>query len=100
MFTYEVALDRLDAHGAVAHCKSADVAVDSVPGGPQDAFNPAELLLAALGACMLKNIERVAAILRFRFDSVHIALRGERHDAPPRMEHITYRIIIATDDQP
>ena len=98
MLTYEVHLDRLDARGGTARCKDAEVVVDSDPAGRRDAFNPAELLLAALGACMLKNIERVAPILKFKFESVHIAIHGERQDAPPRMEHMSYRITIATDE--
>ncbi|MCK9365774.1 MAG: OsmC family protein [Metallibacterium scheffleri] len=40
--------------------------------GRVDAFNPAELLLAAVGACMMKNIERVAPIIGFKFRGVHI----------------------------
>ena len=98
MLTYEVHLSRIDAHHSEARCKAAEIAVDSDPEGRRDAFNPAELLLAALGACMLKNIERVAPILKFQFDSVHVSIHGERQDAPPRMRQITYRITVATDE--
>ncbi|MCI4431057.1 MAG: OsmC family protein [Burkholderiales bacterium] len=98
MLTYDVRLDRVDAHGAQAHCKSAQIAVDSALDGRTDAFNPAELLLAAVGACMLKNIERVAPILKFRFRGVHIAVHGERQDTPPKMQRISYRILVDTDE--
>jgi uncharacterized OsmC-like protein len=98
MLTYDVTLDRVDAHGAQAHCKNADIVVDSAPDGRADAFNPAELLLAAVGACMLKNIERVAPILRFPYRGVHIAVHGERQDTPPKMQRISYRIIVDTDE--
>ena len=98
MLTYQVNLRRLDAHGGEARCKAARLAVDSDPAGRPDAFNPAELLLAALGACMLKNIERVAPILKFRFDSVQLTVDGERQDSPPRMRQIRYRIVVATDE--
>ena len=33
---------------------------------------------------MVKNIERVAPILKFRFDSVQLTVAGERQYAPPR----------------
>jgi uncharacterized OsmC-like protein len=98
MLTYDVTLDRVDAHGSTARCKSACIVVDSALAGRADAFNPAELLLAAVGACMLKNIERVAPILGFRFRGVQIAVHGERQDAPPKMQHIRYRIVVDTDE--
>ncbi|WP_031408147.1 OsmC family protein [Thiomonas sp. FB-Cd] len=98
MLTYDVTLDRIDADGSQAHCKEARIKVDSALEGRADAFNPAELLLAAVGACMLKNIERVAPILKFRYSRVHIEVHGERQDTPPRMQRISYRIIVDTDE--
>jgi uncharacterized OsmC-like protein len=66
--------------------------------GRSDAFNPAELLLAALSACMVKGIERVAPILRFAFRGVEVRLSGVRQDTPPRMARIDYEILIGTDE--
>lgn len=98
MLSYDVTLDRLGADSSEARCKDARISVDSALEGRIDAFNPAELLLAAVGACMLKNIERVAPILKFSFRGVHIEVHGERQDAPPKMQHITYRIVVDTDE--
>ena len=69
--SFDVTARHLDAHGSTAHCKDADLALDTDLAGRRDAFNPAELLLAALSACMLKSIGRVAPILKFQ-------LRGSR----------------------
>ena len=41
-----------------------------------DAFNPAELLLASVAACMIKGIERVVPILKFEFRGVAVKLHG------------------------
>lgn len=49
---FRVTAKRLDAHGALANCKDASIKLDTDLGGRRDAFNPAELLLAALAACM------------------------------------------------
>lgn len=73
--------------------------MDAGREGREDAFNPAELLLAAVAACMLKNIERVAPILRFSYRGVRVELRGERQDAPPKMRRISYRIVVDTDEE-
>jgi hypothetical protein len=62
---FDVRARCFDAHGSVAICKSASVPFDTDLAGKLDAFNPAELLLAALAACMIKGIERVIPILKF-----------------------------------
>jgi uncharacterized OsmC-like protein len=98
MLTYDVGLVRADAHGSEARTKQAHITIDSDVAGRVDAFNPAELLLAAVGACMMKNIERVAPIIGFKFRGVHIELHGERQDSPPRMLSIQYRITVDTDE--
>jgi len=89
---------RVNAHGSEASCKAASITLDTDLAGREDAFNPAELLLAALSACMLKGIERVAPMLEFELRSVEVRVRGVRQDVPPRMERIAYEIQVDTDE--
>ena len=89
---------RIDAHGSVAHCKDAEVRLDTDVNGSRDAFNPAEMLLAALAACMIKGIERAAPMLKFGLRGVEVRLHGVRQDAPPRMSDIDYEIVVDTDE--
>ena len=96
--TFDVRARRVDAHGSTAHCKDADIALDTDLGGRRDAFNPAELLLAALSACMLKGIERVTPILGFQLRGVEVRVHGVRQDVPPRMESIDYEILVDSDE--
>ncbi len=96
--TFDVSARRIDAHGSTAHCKDADIALDTDLAGRRDAFNPAELLLAALSACMLKGIERVTPILDFHLRGVEVRVHGVRQDVPPRMESIDYEILVDTDE--
>ncbi len=98
MLEYNVVAKRLDAHGSIARCKDAEVTLDTDVSGRPDAFNPAELLLAAIAACMIKGIERVAPILHFQFRGVEVRLHGVRQDSPPFMSSITYDLIIDTDE--
>ncbi len=98
MLEYRVVARRIDAHGAVATAKSAEIALDTDLSGRQDALNPAELLLAAIAACMLKGIERVMPMIRFDLRGVEIALHGKRQDNPPRMTEIDYDIVVDTDE--
>lgn len=96
--SFTVTTRRVDAHGSVAHCKSADITLDTDLAGRADAFNPAELLLAALSACIIKGIERVTPILKFQLRDVEVRVEGVRQDVPPKMESITYEIIVDTNE--
>lgn len=98
MLEYRVAARRVDAHGSLATCKDASIVLDTDVAGRADAFNPAELLLAALAACMIKGIERVMPILQFQWRGVEIALHGLRQDSPPKMIAIDYEIIVDSDE--
>ena len=96
--TFMVTALRLNAHGSLAKCKDASITLDTDVNGRADAFNPAELLLAALTACMIKGIERVTPVLRFQLRSVEVRVHGVRQDVPPRMESIDYELIVDTDE--
>jgi uncharacterized OsmC-like protein len=96
--TFTVTAQRIDEHHSLAVCDSATVTLDTSLSGQTIAFNPAELLLAALAACMIKGIERVTPILKFDLRGLTINLHGIRQDVPPRMESITYDIVVDTDE--
>ncbi len=96
--TFDVTARRLDAHGSVASTKDATITLDTALAGRRDAFNPAELLLAAISACMIKGIERIVPMLKFELRGVHVALHGVRQDVPPRMERIDYVLTVDTDE--
>ena len=101
MLEYTVTTRRTGPAAAVAacaRCPGATIALDTDPAGRTDAFNPAELLLAAVGACMLKGIERVTPMLGFRLTGAEVHVRGVRQDAPPRMLRIEYDLVVATDE--
>ena len=95
---YAVRTRRMDALGSEASCKQARITLDTGMAGRSDAFNPAELLLAALSACMIKGIERVAPIIHFAFRGVEVRLSGVRQDVPPKMARIDYEIVVDTDE--
>ena len=95
---YRVAAKRIDAHGSVATTKAAEIALDTDLAGRPDAFNPVELLLAAVAACMIKGIERVTPMIQFDLRGVEVKLHGIRQDSPPKMVAITDELIVDTDE--
>lgn len=98
MLTYDVAARRLDSHGSVANAKDAEITLDTDVAGRADAFNPAELLLASIAACMIKGAERVAPMIQFDLRGMEVRLHGVRQDAPPKMIRIDYEIIVDTPE--
>lgn len=98
MLEYSVVAHRIDAHGSAARTKDAEITLDTDVKGRADAFNPAELLLAAVAACMIKGLERIAPLNHFSYRGVEVSLRGLRQDSPPFMAEISYELVIDTDE--
>jgi len=98
MLEYHVSAKRVDKHGSLAQSKQAEIILNTDLSGRDDAFNPAELLLGALSACMIKSIERVCPIIHFDLQGVEIKLTGYRQDSPPKMQRIEYEIIVDSNE--
>jgi uncharacterized OsmC-like protein len=99
MLEYRVSARWLDAHGSEATTKDARLTLDTDMQGRADAFNPAELFLASIAACMIKGVERVAPMIHFQFQGVEVHLHGMRQDAPPMMVSVDYVIIVDTQEE-
>lgn len=98
MLEYNVTARRIDSHGSVANTKDAEIVLDTDVAGRTDAFNPAELFLAAISACMIKGIERVMPMIRFELRGVEVKLHAVRQDAPPKIISVDYELIVDTDE--
>jgi len=81
-----------------AVAKQASIVLDTDMAGRVDAFNPAELLLAAVGTCMLKSMQRIIPMIKFEMQGAEIKLHGVRQDIPPKIEAITYEITVDTEE--
>jgi len=98
MLEYHVSARRIDSHGSEATTKDARIVLDTDMAGRPDAFNPAEMLLASLAACILKSAERVTPMLSFDLRGIEVSLHGVRQDSPPKMIRIDYDIVVDTDE--
>lgn len=96
--TYRVSgVSRPGGHGRI-ECNTTKVKVDT--GSFSDGIRPgpAELLCAALAACLLRNVERYSEILPFRYEVASVTIEAERHDVPPAMTKMHYRLELVTDE--
>jgi uncharacterized OsmC-like protein len=96
--TFHVESVRLGPQGSLSRCKLAEIPLDTDLVGNPKAFNPAELLLAALSACIIKGIERITPMINFSLRGVEVRVDGVRQDAPPKLESMTYEIIVDSDE--
>jgi uncharacterized OsmC-like protein len=60
--------------------------------------SPAELFLAFFSACVLKNVERFSKFMKFTYTHAEITVSAIRPEKPPRMDDITYKLIIHSQD--
>ncbi len=98
MLEYRISAQRIDPRESVARSESAQVRLATGLTGPVDAFNPAELLLASVAACLIKGIERVLHLLDFSLDGVEVILHAVRQDDPPRIASIDYELVVDTEE--
>jgi uncharacterized OsmC-like protein len=61
---------------------------------------PADLLCAALSACILKNVERFSHMLPFAYESALGRSDGGPRGAPPRIVRARYHLRVVTTEPP
>lgn len=98
MLQYEIDAHRVDSRGSVAMCRATTVTLDTSARGREDAMNPGELLLTALAASILKNLEHVAQQISFEFTDAHVEISARRHDSPPRIGSVEYVLTVETEE--
>lgn len=98
MLEYNVSAQRINPRESVARTETAEVRLATGLCGAADAFNPAELLLASIAACMIKGIERVIPPLAFSLDGVEVILHAVRQDDPPLIVSVKYQLVVDTDE--
>jgi uncharacterized OsmC-like protein len=83
----------LTAHGLATAFDGTAGRLDDLPG-------PADVLCAALSACLLKNVERFSHLLPFRYESASVEVIAEREEPPPRIVRMRYRLRVVTEEPP
>jgi len=84
---------QLEAHGLGTPFDATAGRLDTLAG-------PADILCAALCACILKNVERFSHLLPFRYQSASIEVSAERDEPPPRIVSMRYLLRVVTDEPP
>ena len=96
--TYRVAAHSVRGGTGRVEAGDAAIPIDTTPSSTGTAPGPAELVAAALAACILKNVERFGEILPFRYQSATVRVTAERRDTPPAFIRFDYELEIDTDE--
>lgn len=83
----------LDAHGLSTPFDGTAGRLEALPG-------PADVLCAALCACILKNVERFSHILPFAYESATVIVTAYREEPPPHVARMTYELELVTEEPP
>ncbi len=96
--TYNVTIRREDEQHALAEAHGHSLQLGVHRGDPDAGFNAAETLLAALGACILTNVNTFAAKMRLQIDDVRIEFSSLRRNEPPGLVQIDYELILTSPE--
>ncbi|RMF00791.1 MAG: OsmC family peroxiredoxin [Chloroflexi bacterium] len=95
---YHVTVTRRDEAHATAQARQHTLSLNIKKGDGDAGFNAAETLLAALGACILTNVNSIAAKMRLQIDEARIEFEATRCDEPPALTRISYRLIVRSPE--
>jgi uncharacterized OsmC-like protein len=74
-----------------------DGVLNATPDDDTDGPNPIEALMAAVVACMVRNLRSVTDSAHVRFDRLAIRVAVERSDDPPAITALRIDLAITTD---
>ena len=96
--TYHVNITTQDDSHALAETRGHRITLNVKKGAGEAGFNAAETLLAALGACLLTNVNAISEKMHLQIDSARIEFDAERRDEPPALTEIHYRLILKSPE--
>ena len=96
---YSIKATSIATDDAIIHVKQSDIGFGTTEKTSETLPNPAELFLGSFAACLLKNVERFSGMMRFDYEKAELAVKAERLENPPRMDHLTYKLTIYTQDE-
>ena len=95
---YQIKASSVANDDAKIHIKESNIAFGTTQKTADSLPNPAELFLGSFAACMLKNVERFSAMMRFSYTKTTLEVKATRLENPPRMDAIEYSLTIYSDD--
>jgi uncharacterized OsmC-like protein len=96
---YHIKASSISNEDAVIHIKEFNINFGTTAETSDTLPNPAELFLSSFAACMLKNVERFSAMMKFNYTKTILEVNATRIENPPRMDNIIYNLTIYSNDK-
>lgn len=96
---YHIKASSISNKDAVVHIKQSNIDFGTTIKTAEILPNPAELFLGSFASCVLKNVERFSGMMKFNYTKATIDVNATRLENPPRMENISYNLIIVSNDK-
>ena len=97
---YRVTVTRQDESHALAEARGHRLTINVKKGAGEAGFNAAETLLAALGACILTNVNAIGKKMHLQIDAARMEFEAARRDEQPALTEIRYKQIIKSPEPP
>lgn len=95
---YKVRVTKLDGARALAQAGKHRLTLNIQKGAKEAGFNAAETLLAALGACMMTNVNAIGQKMRLNIEDVQIEFDAVRSDEPAILTEIDFKLIVTSQE--
>jgi len=96
---YKIKASSISNKDATIQIKQNNIAFGTTSESADILPNPAELFLGAFASCMLKNVERFSAMLKFTYSKATVNVSAKRTEKPLKMDDINYKLTIYSDDE-
>lgn len=91
---YHVTVEQRTEREAVAKARNHELLLSVKKGDGSAGFNAAETLIAALGTCILTNVNAIAEKMHLQIDGARVEFEAVRRDEPPALSRVTYRLVV------
>ena len=100
MLNYHVNVTIQDESHAIAETRGHLLILNVKKGAGEAGFNAAETLLAALGACILTNVNAIGEKMHLHLEEARMEFEAVRRDEPPALVEIHYKLILKSPEPP
>jgi len=96
---YSIQSESVANNEGIIFIKASKIDFGTTPKAEETLPNPAELFLGAFASCILKNVERFSKLMHFNYEKAVLSVKATRLEHPPRMEHLSYKLLIYSQDE-
>ena len=97
---YQVKVTTQDGAHGLAEARGHQLTLNVKKGSGEAGFNAAETLMAALGACILTNVNAIGNIMRLQIDEACMEIFATRQDDPAILTGLQYKLILNSPESP